>query len=777
MVADEIIRRLKSESYGDNIFVPTEVTNGIANHKKAASSAEELNKLTQKRRNMISLLAQWDKETKNLNDDYMNGKAVPHPPTIDGKAHNMEPIKPHVKNVLTSGGTKNIALLEKRLREANHGDPLLIRSILNGFPMVGEAERSHTWPTETREARLQQKDDSIFLSGCNNITLRTKPPQFNSDFELHEIWKKAMKQYKMGVVTKVKESDINFPPACTFGVSQPNKVRLVVNAKANNEATWTPERMKLLGTRYLLRPLHIYSAFLGGENKANNNQRWQSKKGAFAQTQHELLRRRGKLSTISQTELDQMSNGDTKETNPRGSDPAIATRDFEAAYYQCASELPQRNVVAIWQRATWLREWLDNNNIDGESKKKKLKTELDFADKYVVFLGHVLNMGNAHSVCAFCRVSEGLSSIMTRLLQICGLIYVDDSILCECRSTLASAEASWNAFLALIGMHVSLEKSNSTLIRAIKVLGMEYAYIPESRIFAVTIDKLKIEKCKSSVTDLVDSLSCGKTKFDDILSTNGILCHCAYARDFRAGTEIFRFIYQWCEEDNFKSLIRRPAARSKLAKHLAIAMALVEMQKPIHFRRAPAREIVHIFSDARGWAQDKNLPPRLGGVMFASSQKPRAWWWQLTKKQVDRCKGAEIAFFEALAELVSIQTWKKYLSNAMITLHIDNQDVVFGYVKGSTRSKGVSNVVRASTMAKVEIDAWAYYSYVISELNIADFTTRQEIFESLVKIADPIFENPVILGAHTLFSKNMLDMVQSVARVENNLAVAMRKLI
>ena len=253
-------------------------------------------------------------------------------------------------------------------------------------------------------------------------------------------------------------------------------------------------------------------------------------------------------------------------------------------------------------------------------------------------------------------------------------------------------------------MSEDAKQQNSQMQKSITALGLNFAYIPESRIFSCFNMPQKIDSCGKDLIMFLDSLKKGTATQANLLSVVGKISSLAYARRLKAGMEIMRFLHTTGTDEKWAIRIKNASDRAQLVKHLKFAYTMVYYQEDFKFSyKISTRKIAHIMSDASGGTVGKS-GPIIGAILFHPDYPPQCWTLELPDffRYVFDVDDIEyemtIAFFEAAAEFLSVILWQDMLENMQIVFHIDNVNIVRAHTSGKSLSPKVSNIVIASAM-------------------------------------------------------------------------------
>ena len=855
----EVGDRISARHFGafspiDRYMLPVALRN-----KYISTKSEWVREEIRCRATTMRMLLSLGSELEPINERYYNRTDVP---VIRGSAkyplneavNPLNLLKPHVKSVLEQGmsirhepakkfhvgehihhasteNRKNIALLEHHHFTLERPDNLWIKSLFDGFNIIGRQESSGgVWVPEYRPGKLIEKDLLEYYSR-KDFKLRAAPPGWN-DFEtLHKVWTKAEALRERGWSVRISPQEIKREVSYTFGVLQPTvenptKTRLITHQKACNDFTWNSDKIRMPGLSIILELVRLYSAEIGSDVELQRLPLVQSRKSLALQIQFETsVRKVMKSHNISIDEARTAIRGEFPDKFPIAWDDermkevnntdnlvehrsfrdkqcvtdtfsddqvaGVAKADWIEAYFQFAVNDPDLNIVAVWQDKDWVPKDANSDeyartvtapaNKNVEQRLPAPDDKLRDRGQYVFHKSYVLQMGNTNSVGSFCRFSEFAQEVCARILNVVAVIYVDDTIIVETNALLMSGLALFCGWSWLIGMATNDKKNASTLMqRCIIALGLAFELSVDNKVLAVAAPPEKICRCRELFNAFKTSVDNATASFKDFRSTLGMCSYVGFSRRFRSGIELFRFCYPWTTEEKFDKWIKNSSMRANLVKHLNAIVCVLEIQQPWIFDRTTRRSTWHGFTDAAGERPSEKRGAALGGIGFGPKGKIYAWKklfpygyfdkyfnWRPNTDSAPCDDRPDINFFEILAEYIQVATFAQMLRSAFYAEHLDNTTACFSLVHGDAKSALATNVILASTFLKSSLDIQSYYSYTTSERNPSDALTRDEKTDVLIATFNPIMVFPHLAHLHKILTEKADTIVRVVRGASN----------
>ena len=706
---------------------------------------------------------------------------------------------PHVQHVLKSGPTgkyKQLELWGRLLEEVKSPQVPLMDELRKGFRSEGQTVRSkldHWLPAAPpddlaqrqkllEEIRDSQKGETV------DQKIRTQPPPFNSDEELLDVVQRIKKQEKKGLVWAVpRDIALGGDPSYSFGITQPDKVRLIIHQAKNNLASWKSEDMSLDGLPYISRinaalvggpgqefdmhfgnqahtPLDIKTKILSQINTPKSEatpsfpQQIGSLKKLLGPPREErdskalqILDELIKDMSFTAEELLDATPGPGEWADDREAAVHVSVSDFSGYYYQFPVESPDSNIIGIWIPELPPEEISKHNG--GKTNVNPPTTSHFYYDpetqkrpgRYCFYKSMVLNMGNVHSVYSACRVSESIAEVLLKYLFILGIIYIDDTVIMQLFARLAECKKIYERFLDAIVVDRKHEKDRDTISTwRIRVLGADFCLAKEGselvmdnneeriRVLAACIFEVRnfhaIERIQAKVTI--------KRKKDPLYRLlerfTGVASYAIHVVQNSIARVWLSFLY-WVVatpenfRDKFHSNRNKIIVRMMLVLDAIIHGPIVRFGKNIDH----ATTAIIAYDAATGGDED----PALGGVLIRHNVETQVF--RVGLGQNHPAHRWNIGGLEALARLVATRTFLPLINKGKVLRIGDNAGVVLTGYAGSPDSKCAitKSLEFAVQVASAQPACSVEDGFMRSKLNPADAPTRRNSLAILRELA------------------------------------------
>jgi hypothetical protein len=601
----------------------------------------------------------------------------------------------------------------------------LPKDILYGMPTIGDAPITGNWEPDEKELQAEKKNVMEFYTAA--IKLREAAPKGFPVEALQKVVEDIEKDVELGRYREISLKELKCQPAYAFPKVEPKKVRTIVDERCKNLYSRLPEKVKLAGVRTIVEIIHAYNAPLGKERLGAEGGRMpatQSKKELTRQVAAALhssrvppegetkaerkAERKTRWKTAKKTAAAAWSEfkalwrqdaGSRAEEVSGGRTPEMASRDWTKAYYLIGVQLPDMNPVAAYDPAKGV---------------------------YRLWVAHVLNMGNRHSVTSWCRVAELVMRAMARVAKTVVPIYIDDATIFGL-STKEALEA-YDALSEALGLELSeKEESNedSSVHQKVQTLGVDFHWLneeefpggPTRRVIRAQVPErqyLKMEETIDELLEQCDNKAIEQKKLQGLL---GLANYITITQAVRAGAELLRGLYTWATGD-FQRVRNRNERRS-LKKLLAALKDLARDRRPMILR--PGRRLrkrLALLTDASTDGGDQGKA-RIAALLIDEDGQVHA-----TAETVE--EELRIEVLEAMAVQLGSQAYADKLTEADVVVGVDNLTAAYAFIKCSSRSAKTQDVVVATIKKWYASGTKAYYVYVPSEENLADHFTRNE---------------------------------------------------
>ena len=249
------------------------------------------------------------------------------------------------------------------------------------------------------------------------------------------------------------------------------------------------------------------------------------------------------------------------------------------------------------------------------------------------------------------------------------------------------------------------------------------------------------EKAISRLRTLLENWNAKDLSHKKLQEAIGSAAYVAYFRRFRTGIEAFRSAYPWLDGDFFKFAVKSRALKANLKVNLKLLMEAASTESPIIIdARGALMAPKHVFTDA-------NLI-RMCAVFFNSPSHAKFSTKCIMLHMANPIvkKPQNIAFWEIMAVLLAIISYKNFFLNSTVIMHIDNVEVLFALVRATAIKPELRKTLVRIYEELNKLNCKIYYDFVKSELNPADIGTRLERLSEFKKIFNVEEGNLVFLN-------------------------------
>ena len=669
---------------------------------------EEPQKVKEQRLRALQLIRQIKERTAKANAELVSREAPEH-----------------LKKVLATARTRNVLALRELIELSGSPDKSLPDDILYGFPTIGDAPRTGLWEPNEKEMEEEAKNVGLFYGAA--IKLRKHAPAGFPESALKQIIKNIEEDVLLGRYRGIDVADLKTNPAYTFPKVEPEKVRVIVDERAKNAFSRLTEKVKLAGTRLIAELIAAYTMPKGMEADANAKiPQTQAKKelainiagiaggaGAAAKNRKESRAQAWRKATASASAAAEgwkaqwkKEEQDRMKPRPRGVLPEMASRDWAKAYYQVGVQSPEENPVAAF---------------------------CPERGEYRLYVAAVLNMGNKHSVTSWCRVAEAVMRIACRVGKVVSPVYIDDGTILACKGELELACEIYEEISDCLGLEMSSKAASnqsSEKSNRVRTLGIIYVWCREEE----SIQAAPPEETYVRLDTLIDKAVCDvdnkDIKHKELQSLVGVACHITVASDTRAGAELLRGLYDWVSEEGFQAKVKARNERNSLRKALLALKQVAAERRPLKFKVLDKpRGRVTVITDASSDGGPAGEPAMAALLVDGEGHMKVA--------TATAAAGERIEVLEARAVAMAVATFEEELRNKDVIILVDNVVALYALMKCSSRSAGTQKEAIAAVRGMHKIGCKAFYTYVPSELNVADFFTREDKRETAQKILQP----------------------------------------
>ena len=612
---------------------------------------------------------------------------------------------PHLQRVLSTTRTRNVVAMRRLARECGHADLDLPECVLKGFQTVGEGATTGLWKHDQKAAEATIRDVHEFYNAA--IVIRKHAPIGFPVHALEAIITDIEADVLLGRYREISAGDLARNPAYAFPKVEPSKVRTLVDERWKNTFSRLPEKVRLHGTRTIAEVIRAYMAPLGAEQLVGRMPATQLGSELTAQIEDELRAykrdARQSVHNAPLTHLEGAASGALRTANldrqhgPGGEIPNIGLRDWSKAYYMVGVRDPEDNPVAAWDPSR---------------------------NRYRLWVSSVLNMGNKFSVQSWCRVAELTMCICARIGHIVAPIYIDDAIIFGIGDGLIESLQFYEALSDCLGLELSNKpaaRQSSLELQQVKILGLYYRWGTEGgrNSLTISVPEEQLHKLEALAAKLLGQLAEKSVVRKDIQRLLGTANFVSVSSATRAGSEVLRPLYEWVSEDGFAAKVKSRDARRMLGLTIQAVVTIAKERCDIVYVLATImRPLVALYTDASSdGARDGG--PMLGIVLLRENGEI---WRTSSPWKGDPDERIEV--LEAAAVRLAAETYTAELTGRDVLVLVDNTTTAYGFIKCSSRS------TRAVRLAVDTVKIWhksetsAFYSFVKSEWNIADFYTR-----------------------------------------------------
>ena len=674
---------------------------------------KDLQKVKRERKEGLKKLKKWRKIAEHDTSLLFKGELTKESARYPYKDQRIfEVVIPdHLHRVLeTDGQRRNVCLMQILIEEMGYIDADLAVDIASGFHTVGPHKETGVWEKDPKKAQPKREDVIEFYQILESTRDHGRKPDWMEDEVIEAVLQLILEDAKLGRFTEVSEEDLKAPPMLAFGIKQPGKIRQIVDERVKNLFSCFPERLKLSGLRHIREAIQAFMTGVGNEERTLAAACSQCKKDMFKRIEQKVEQRKETKSAGQEKKcggaevLDARKRLEEKLREFRkkrqknwgsGSVPHIATKDWKKAYFQVGIAEPDLNPIKAWDTAK---------------------------GGWRFFLACVLNMGNLHSVPSWCRIAEFTMHMMETLLVTVCLTYIDDSTLLTVEGDVDEAAQAFDELSEALGLVRSpKEESNmkSTTHSEMKILGLIFKRT--GRMIEISVPKEKVERILKKAEEVVEAVLAKDLKYTDLAKVIGDVTYVTCAKTDRAGMQLLRPVYPLLCKDMFENMIKKKKMRMGIISTMRKVQLLARMDRPIEMTIENAdQEWVWIYTDASTHGSASN-GPRIGAVILLEDGT-------ILRTESDKAPAGErIDFYEAAAVLLALRTFKNEISGKRAIIMVDNVVDCYAFVKASHKDKKTATVITQIILDMRKDGIAPYFDYILTEKNIADWTTRDEL--------------------------------------------------
>ena len=199
------------------------------------------------------------------------------------------------------------------------------------------------------------------------------------------------------------------------------------------------------------------------------------------------------------------------------------------------------------------------------------------------------------------------------------------------------------------------------------------------------------------------------------------------ARVSRAGAYLMRPAFDWIRPEMFEKLSTQRAAGRTLKKACRQTQCLAMKYHPHVITANPKDyEQCYLATDASTDGSPNGLP-MIGGIIITAKGETLYFSREVPDK-------TDIAELEALAVYEATFALEAQLMGTHTVLLVDNTVLLYGLVKGSSKSEKVATMLGQINMRKEDISCRTFVEFIKSEFNPGDAFTRWELLQQMIQI-------------------------------------------
>ena len=585
--------------------------------------------------------------------------------------------------------TKNIALLDKLIRETGYQDTDLCADILRGFDVVGKTNRSNVLPSKLVVATMSAKELKQNSSWTRKVTLAKC--RASGDVELDkEVYEQTVEQRRMKWIRgPYAETQIQhmFPdgwvPICRFGLRQSNKIRVIDECRgpAINFALSTCEKLQLMD-------IDDYVAIT---------------KFVYRSTDHgsrEVL-----VELSDKTELRGHLHSDWGA--PESMNWQGRTLDLRDAYKNLANSDETKFAAVL---ATY------NPNMD--------MVELDVSD--------VLMFGSTAAVYAFNRVARTIWHIATVKLGIVITQFYDDYPGLEPEKTSCTARSAFQALLSILGWRWADGNKNPPFQHTFSQLGVlvDLRQLPLGK----TIIQNKPSRVEAVSAEIDMHLEKSELSYSSAAELHGKLQYCESQCFGRVAVPALRILRERADsKSNYKKL------NADLEWALRFLKEHLRTSKPRVITACVSEKAIVIFTDGSSEGE-KHL---WGIVVFGLTARPLVAGGSVDERLVKTWKSEQSQIINQV-ELYPVILLREHLGAALdgrkLLYFIDNDAAKDSLVKADSDSRWTTKLIRKFYDQERRYPSFPWFSRVPSYSNPADLPSRGGVLEAAKLLIADVFE-------------------------------------
>lgn len=676
------------------------------------------------RKEARELLAKWERDPRADAALLLKGRltkaSAPHK-CSDERIYGVA-VPPHLLIVLVTGQTKSARLFHRLIEELDYVGRDLAIDMAQGFLTIGARTVAGVWEVDAAKSAPEKSPVGSFYKKTPLSGSLGGKPSWRGDYATDAARDAILEDQKLGRFIEARRGDLVAPPVLALGPDQTTKIRQIADERTKSDYSAFPERVELSGVRHTREATAAFAADVGTEDHVMSAASTQTARGMCEGICEQSERRKagcvsGELENIAPAFSGKIrEKASSIKLSARGHRsgllPHLATEDWKRAHFQVGTDAPVSNPVGVW------------DNAGGDWR---------------IFPARVLNMGNSHSVPSWCRIAEFSMFVMESLLWAPCLTYIDDSALVSSAGDITECAACSDELPKALGLVRSpeIESGAITLVdKAPKILGIIFERGDDHFSLEAPAEKSDsaIKRCGEAVKTTLGTSR--EASYKQVAKVAGDACYVLCPGTDRAGMQILRPVFPLLAKENSDATIKRRLSRRILISTMRKIQLLLENYEPTRIcRRRAARPRVWLRADASSNGSVAN-GPRAGATLVADDG---ALLFAFAD-DVPPDKSAD--FYGAAAAQLAARTLAGELRGRRAIANVDNTVDCYASVKASRRNLETALLITMVILDMKALDISPFFTHVLSELDIADWATRDGLMCNFESVGASAFRLP-----------------------------------
>ena len=638
-----------------------------------------------------------------------------------------------------------------------------------GWPFEGIAKATGLWPHGRPLSETEQKQIKK-ASSSSHTRKNKKPPDVSNSTDANTVlsfkkgWEHVEKYQPLGLLIEIPEHHLQHQECrdvevtYNFSLGQKpddqgafQKWRAIADERKRNKRSAAQEHMTL--------PRHadIVAAIGYARTGCASTPYWQTKQDVSKDLSEE--RKAGKHireGNVLPFAFRTQPPPQQKEVEPFT--PLLAKADMTSAFHQLPVANPWGNIQAYAHPST--RKWK-------------------------CFFSLIQTLGNYHSMRNWCAGVSVLVEKVCHSFLLPVLAYVDDTII-KARIFIQLVHELARIILDRLGFAVSPDKDEILLSHSssykkgkvvaegfIEILGIQYILLVQDD-YDVTVPPKKITATADMCVQLASKFSRKEAPPAIMLFLQKVLgsvCFIMCARKYRTQYPMVAQLGALADSGaaRVKDIIDSDYARNHMALHLQEVAKVVASLRPTRLSDSFfIKKKGHAYFDAS--LEGKSKEVWIAGLYIEDGRCVFAF--SHCFQQADLPLGLQnrvIFFYELLAAVCAALFIP---AGRSVIFHGDNSPSISSLVKGNTQAVYAVPLVVAATGLLEKADAAAYFVYISTLRNPADYLTRKEAFRQFIE--QPPGTKLVEVPAHFLqkLGQDTADHVDRFNKISGGLSIS-----